>query len=151
MVQQLIDGTLDLAVTYNAEQRPGIIVEHLFDEELVLVTSGEPRGRSPGSDYVFVNWGPDFALDHAAAFPDLDYTGLTLELGSIGINYLLEQKASGYFPLRIVRPLIRRRRLKLVKRARRFVYPVCVAVPQERDEDAYAPILDGLRQIAETI
>jgi DNA-binding transcriptional LysR family regulator len=151
MTQRLVDGTLDLAVIYRPEQRPGIVIEHLFDEELVLVTSGEPKGRSPGADYVFVNWGPEFEADHARAYPNLDYTGLNLDLGSIGIDYLLHETASGYFPLRIVKPLIRRRRLKAIKRARRFVYPVCVAYPEERDEEAYAPILEGLRLLAEGV
>jgi DNA-binding transcriptional LysR family regulator len=149
MLQQLVDGTLDLAVVYNAEQRAGIVVEHLFDEELVLVTSGEPRGRTPGKDYVFVNWSPEFAADHEAAYPNLDYSGVNLELGAIGIQYLLERKASAYFPLRLVRPLIKRRRLKPVPRARRFVCPVAVAYPEEHDEDAYEPMIEGLREMAE--
>lgn len=151
MTERLIEGTLDLAIIYRPEQRPGIVIEHLFDEELVLVTSGEPKGRAPGDDYVFVNWGPDFAAEHEAAYPNLDYTGLNLDLGAIGINYLLTQTASGYFPLRMVAPLIRRRRLARVKRARRFVFPVCAAYPEERDEEAYRPILAGLREVAERI
>jgi DNA-binding transcriptional LysR family regulator len=151
MAERLIEGTLDLAVTYRPVPRPGIVIEHLFDEELVLVTSGEPKGRTPGADYVFVSWGAEFEAEHEAAYPRLDYTGLNLELGSLGISYLLDNTASGYFPLRIARPLIRRRRLKPVKGARRFVHPVCALYPEERDVDAYAPILAGLREAGEKV
>ena len=38
--QRLIEGTLDLAIMYRPIQPPGHTVEHLFDEEFVLVTSG---------------------------------------------------------------------------------------------------------------
>ena len=149
LTERLVEGTLDLCVIYRPVQRPGIVIEHLFDEELVLVTSGVARGRGLGDDYVYVEWGPEFEADHDAAYPTLEHTGLALDLGSFGISYLLRHKASGYFPLRIVKPLVRRRRLKLVKRARRFVFPVCAAYPEERDEEAYAPILKGLRALAD--
>ena len=39
LTQRLIEGTLDLAVMYRPIQPPGYVIEHLFDEEFVLVTS----------------------------------------------------------------------------------------------------------------
>lgn len=151
LMARLLEGTLDLGVIYGQVQRPGIVVEHLFDEEIVLATSGAHQGKGLGDDYVYVNWGPEFEADHDRAFPTLEHTGLSLDLGSAGVRYLLSRKATAYFPLRIVKPLVRRRRLKLVKRARRFVFPVCAAYPEERDEEAYAPILEGLRTLADQL
>ncbi len=72
LTQRLIEGTLDLAVMYRPTQPPGHVIEHLFDEEFVLVTSTPARGTS---DYVFVDWGFDFQQDHAAAFPELANPG----------------------------------------------------------------------------
>ena len=87
---------------YEPGQPPGFTIEHLFDEEFVLVTSAPGRRRHQ-SDYVFVDWGPDFQADHAAAFPELNNTGVNLDLGSMGIDYLLANEASGYFPRRLVK------------------------------------------------
>jgi DNA-binding transcriptional LysR family regulator len=149
LMEQLIEGTLDLGVMYRPAQRPGLMVEHLFDEELVMVTSGDMDNQSPFDNYVFVNWGPEFQADHANSLPDLAHPGLLLDLGTLGMNYLLEHDATGYFPERVARPFIDIGRLKLVKRVPRFVYPAFAVFPEEKDNDAFAPFLDGLRQLIE--
>ena len=147
LTQRLIEGTLDLAVMYNPSQPPGHAIEHLFDEEFVLVTSGKTQTRRD-SDYVFIDWGPDFQQDHAAAYPEFANPGLNLDLSSISIDYLLANESSGYFPLRIVKSHLARGRLKQPKRARKFVYPVYMVYPETRDEEAYEPIIKGLRREA---
>src|SRR5690606_758469 len=50
---QVAEGVLDVAVTYAPQNRPGLQIEQLLDETLVLVTT-DPTGsaRSP-SDYVY--------------------------------------------------------------------------------------------------
>jgi DNA-binding transcriptional LysR family regulator len=149
LMDRLTEGTLDLAIAYRATSRPGLIVEHIFDEELVLITSGNDKGRRPGPGYVFVNWGPEFAADHAAAYPDLLHSGLHLDLGAIGVNYLFDTNASGYFPLRVAQSYIEAGHIKLVSRARRFIYPVYAVYPEHRDEASYDPILESLRQTVE--
>ena len=67
----------------------------------------------------------------------------------IGVNYLFDTSASGYFPLRVAQPHIEAGHIKLVKRARRFMYLVYAAYPEDRDEESYDPILDSLRQTVE--
>ena len=62
MIQRLLEGTLDLAIMYRPGQPPGMTMEHLFDEEFVLVTSSPARRRHSG-DYVFVDWGPEFQAE----------------------------------------------------------------------------------------
>ena len=113
----------------------------------MLVTSSKGPRRS-SSDYVFVDWGPDFRAEHAAAYPKMSATSLNLDLGSFGLHYLLSNEASGYFPARIVKPYVKRGRLRQPARARKFIYPVYVVYPEARDEDAYEPILEGLRSAA---
>lgn len=151
LTQRLIEGTLDLAVMYRPIQPPGHVVEHLFDEEFVLVTSARASSRRTTSDYVFVDWGPDFQQDHAAAYPELANPGLHLDLGSISIDYLLSNEASAYFPARIVKHHVARGRLRQPKRARRFVYPVYMVYPESRDEETYDQIIQGLRSAAARI
>lgn len=148
LTQRLIEGTLDLAVMYRPIQPPGHVVEHLFDEEFVLVTSARLMGRRTPSDYIFVDWGPDFQQDHAAAYPELTNPGLYLDLGSASIEYLLANEASAYFPSRIVKPHVARGRLRQPKRARRFVYPVYMVYPETRDEETYDQVIEGLRSAA---
>jgi DNA-binding transcriptional LysR family regulator len=151
LIDRILDGTLDLAIVYRATQRPGVVIEHLFDEELVLVTSEKTTDGIPGSRYAFVNWGPEFAGDHAETYPPGNHAGLQLDLGAIAINYLFDTEASGYFPLRVARPYLADGRLQLVARARRFVYPVYAVYPEDRNEEFFDPILAALRDIVERL
>jgi len=148
ITQRMLEGTLDLAVMYRPSQPPGLVIEHLFDEEIVLVTSAPPHSRRSSSDYIFIDWGNDFQQDHAAAYPDLTNSGLHLDIGAAGIDYMLTNEASGYFPLRMVKKYLSRGRLRQPKRARKFVYPVYMVYPEARDEATYEPVLHGLARAA---
>mgnify|MGYP001429964258 CR=1 FL=1 len=146
LTQRLLEGTLDLAVMYRPIQPPGHTVEHLFDEEFVLVSCGRGGQRKGNSDYVFINWCPDFQQDHAAAYPELIKPGLSLDLGAMPIEYVIAQELSAYFPMRLVKPYLSRGRMRQPKRARRFVYPVYMVYPEARDEEAYEPVIEMLRR-----
>jgi DNA-binding transcriptional LysR family regulator len=148
LTQRLVEGTLDLAVMYRPTHPPGLVIEHLFDEEFVLVTSVPAKQRRSSSEYVFINWAHDFQQDHAAAYPELSNAGLNLDLGTVGVDYLLTNRCSAYFPLRLVRTHIARGRLRQPKRARKFVYPVCMVYPEARNEEAYEPFLLALKRHA---
>lgn len=151
LTQRLLEGTLDLAVMYRPVPPPGLSLEHLFDEELVLVSGTRPSSRRAAADYVALDWGPEFAIDHTTAFPHLDHPPLRLDIGQMGLNYLINNELSGYAPLRLLRPHLSRGRLKLARRARRFVYPVYMVYPEDRDEEAFQPILEALRRDAKRV
>jgi LysR family transcriptional regulator, flagellar master operon regulator len=145
--QRLIEGTLDLAIMYRPSPPPGLTIEHLFDEEFILVSSAK-AGRRGVNDYLLIDWGTDFVQDHAAAFPEHANPAISLDLGPMGLDYLLANECSGYFPARMVRKLISRGRVREPKRSRKFVYPVYMVYPETRNEEAYEPILRGLRRAA---
>ncbi len=151
VTQGMLEGTLDLAILYQPLQYAGLESEHLFDEEFVLVTSVRSGGRRSAYDYVVLDWGPDFELEHATENPEVLNPDLSLDIGTSGIEYLLANPSSGYCPLRIVKPYLTRGRLRLLHRARRFNYPVYMVYPEVRDEDAYEPILAALRKEASRI
>jgi DNA-binding transcriptional LysR family regulator len=114
----------------------------------VLVSSAKTTSRRAPSDYLLVDWGTDFVQDHAAAFPEHANPAISLDLGPMGLDFLLANECSGYFPVRMVRNLIARGRVREPKRARKFVYPVYMVYPETRNEEAYEPILRGLRRTA---
>lgn len=151
LVERLLEGTIDIVVSYRMAARPGILVEHLMDDEFILVSSEEKRPKSLGQSYVFVNWGPDFTADHAEAYPELSRSGLQLDLGAVAVSYLVNNKASGYFPRRVVQPFLDDAILFEVPKARRFVYPVFVAYPEEHDPKSFNPLLKRLRVHAQQL
>ncbi len=147
LMDRLIDGTLDLAIMYRPTNRPGLVIEHLFDEELIMVSASGAR-QPPIRDYVYVNWGREFEADHALAFPNSHMAGLSLDLGAIGVSALLATGGVAYFPARTAQAYIDRGELTPVKRLPRFVYPAYAVYPEDRDEEAYEPILSSLKRIA---
>jgi DNA-binding transcriptional LysR family regulator len=151
LTQRLIEGTLDLAVMYRPVPPPGLALEHLFDDELVLVRGARSSTKKGNADYISISWGPEFEFDHATAFPELRNPGLRLDIGSAGLDYMIGHELSGYAPLRLIRPHLARGRVKLVRRARRFVYPVYMVYPEDRDQEAFQPILESLRRDARRV
>ncbi len=148
LMQKLIDGTIDIGVMYTPARRPGFEVERLFEEKLVLVTS-EPKGKAClDHNYIYVDWGPEFQADHNLNFPDLSVPGLYMELGSIGLQYLLNNHGSGYFPERLVQPFIRKKQLKMVADSPVFSYPAYVVYPEGSDADSVHVAIKSLKNLA---
>lgn len=148
LMQGLVEGSIDIGVMYTPQSRPGMSVEHLLDEELVLVAT-KADARGPGDpDYVFVDWGPEFLHKHSVHFPERAPTALVAGIGWLGLQHILGQGGSGYFPLRLVREHIASDKLRLIDKAPRFLLPAYVVYPAEGDPAVFKPAVDGLHQIA---
>lgn len=148
LMQRLVDGTLDLGVMYTPQSRPGFEVEMLFEEELVLASSeSRPPGRL-GKSYIYIDWGPEFRADHSLNFPQISPPGLYMELGSLSLKYLLDNRASGYFPKRLLAPYLANGTLKLVPHVPAFHYPAYVVYPAGGDARLMDPIVRDLRRLA---
>ena len=148
LVDQVAEGILDIAVVYAPRQRPNLRVELLIEEKLVLVTASR-RGRTrQASDYVFVDWGPEFAARHNLAFPERANVGTFVGLGPLGLEYILHTGGSGYFRLNVVRPHLSAGRLRLVPGAAEFTYPAYAVYSESADAQIVTPALAGLRHVA---
>ncbi|MCW5619961.1 MAG: LysR family transcriptional regulator, partial [Burkholderiales bacterium] len=146
---QVAEGVLDIAVLYSPRHRPWLEVELLFEEALVLVTT-DPDPKNPiGPNYVYVDWGTDFALHHGLSFPELAEPGLFVSLGPLALSYILKNGGSGYFRARAVQPHLDSGELHLVPDAPKFPYPAYAIYGTNADPDLIRRTLQGVRQIAE--
>jgi DNA-binding transcriptional LysR family regulator len=148
LMQGLVEGRLDIAVMYTPESRPGLKVELLFDERLVLVSTKPKHKPEPGPGYVYIDWGPEFYAKHSASFPDLIGMALTANIGWLGLQHILENGGSGYFPIRLVRPYLKSRRLTVLTGAPEFALPAYVVYPLDSDPDLFGLALDGIRRVS---
>ncbi len=151
LMRQLADGLLDIGVMYNPRQTPGLVVEDLLVESLMLVST-QPREVVDGwrEDYVFVDWGREYRRRHGEAFPEMETPAVSVGLGSLGLEYILGNGGSGYFPVRVVRPHVDAGRLFPVAGAPRIQRPAYVVYPEySRNQETLDLALDGLRQIAQ--
>jgi DNA-binding transcriptional LysR family regulator len=150
LMRQLSDGLLDIGVMYNPRQTPGLVIEDLLEETLVLVAT-DARELTDGwiEDYVFVDWGADFRRRHGEAFPNMDTPAISVGLGSMGLEYIRQNGGSGYFPLRVVQAAIDSAELFLVAGAPVMQRPAYMVYPEvTRYRQTLELALTGLREIA---
>lgn len=148
LLERVGNGTLDLAVLYAPQQRPGLRVDLLIEEKLHLVTT-DPHGRPPTpEDYVYVDWGADFSAQHGLAFPQLSSAGVSASHGPLALQYLLAAGGAGYFRGAVIREHLASGRLRLVEGAPQFLYPAYAVYSENADTELIAPALEGLRTVA---
>jgi LysR family transcriptional regulator, flagellar master operon regulator len=70
LMQGLIEGRMDIGVMYTPQSRPGLKLEQLFEEKLVMVSTEAKSKPEPQPGYVYVDWGPEFYSRHSACFPN---------------------------------------------------------------------------------
>ncbi len=155
LMRQVADGVLDIAVMYAPQHRPGLRIDLVFEETLVLVTTkADPSeaamlGNDAASeDYVYVDWGSEFALNHSVRFPEAANPGLFVGLGPLALGYILEAGGSGYFRARAVRPYVKSGRLQLVRGAPEFSHSAYAVYGANADETVLGPALKGLHVVA---
>ncbi|RZL93406.1 MAG: LysR family transcriptional regulator [Variovorax sp.] len=148
LLEKTANGVLDIAIVYAPQQRPTLRIELLLEEKLVMVTTFK-RLRVPRcEDYVYVDWGPEFATQHGLAFPQLSNAAVKVGLGPLGREYLLRAGGTGYFRLDVVREQIENGRLRRVPGMPEFAYPAYAAYAAGADEKIISPALAGLRKVA---
>lgn len=103
LMPALIEGRADIGVMYTPQARPGLTVQPLLDEQLVMVSTQPDPPHEPTSDYVYVDWGPEFFGQHSLAFPSYSGSALTVNIGWLGLERILAYGGTGYFPRRLVR------------------------------------------------
>ncbi|MDA8587165.1 LysR family transcriptional regulator [Rhodobacteraceae bacterium] len=120
----MIEGVVQAALVYTPQMRPGLRAEKLIDEELVLVAPWKDPTLDLKGRYTFVDWGPEFVQAHAVNLPELTNPGLTLSLGALGAEYILERETAAYLPARYVKRYLDAKKLYLVADAPVFPYPI---------------------------
>ena len=141
LLRQLELGVLDAALVYQPNYWPGMQVEQLLEEKLILVRAKNPE------PYVYVDWGEAFRLQHDSALPDRAKAPVSFNLGPLALQYILEHGGSGYFRTRVVQSYLDKKVLKRVPRAPEFSYPTYLVYSRERDSAVLQQSFDLLREI----
>ena len=147
LMRRLIEGTLDIGVMYTPGHAPGLVVEHLFDETLVMVSTSADT-RWPGDDYVYVEWSPGFYAKHQESYPDLERPPQVVNIGWLGVQLILANGGCCFLPVRMARPLIQAERLFQVSAAPEFPHPAYMVFPRKADSEVLLQAVAGLRELA---
>lgn len=148
LMRQLVEGLFGLVVTYTPQHRSGLVIEKLMEEELVLV-SASPKTKGPWeTDYIFVDWGPEFRIEHMEAFPRNDSPVIAVSYGPLALQHLILNGGSAYLPQRIVGSRLDEGVLYRVPDMPAFRRPVFAAYIEQDNDEQFKTAVQGLRYVA---
>ena len=148
LIEQVQEGSLDVAIVYGSPRRPGLITELLFEERLVLVRTTPLANVLEPADMVEVYWGDDFAASYRAAFPDGPKPVVSISYGPLALEYILAVGGSGYFREGFVRPYLDEGRLAHVPDTPEFSYSASFVHSTRVEDGLMDRIRTGLRVAA---
>ncbi len=104
LTRKLIDGTLDVAIMLEPAQLDIMHVHEIAAVEFILVSSGAgfDLDQALEHNYVYVDWGLSFALDHRRAFPDAPEAITRVSHAKMALEYISLIGGSAYLPRRMV-------------------------------------------------
>lgn len=147
LIAHVAAGIVDIAIMYAPQHRPGLKVDLVMEEELVLVTTDTKAGSLDASRYVLVEWGQEFSLHHEVAFPETT-PALVTNLGPLALNYVLLEGGAGYFRMHAVKPYLMSGELRLVPGAPKFSFPIYAVHSANVDEATLGSALAALREVS---
>ncbi len=145
LMRHLIEGTLDIGLMYTPSHSQGLVVKHLFDEVLVLISSQPGEVRS--EDYIYIDWGPGFYAQHAQSYPDLERPSQVVNIGWLGVQLILCNGGSCFLPVRMAKSFIAAGTLFQVKDSPEFMHPAYLVYQHGTDPTVMEPALQLLREL----
>jgi len=147
LMRSLIEGRMDVGIMYTPQHSPGLQIEHLFDETLVLLTT-DPDRPWPNDDYIYVDWGPAFYALHSSCYPNLESPPQTVNIGWLGVQLIISNGGSCFLPIRMAKSLIQAKKLFHVPDSPKFRLPTYMVFPRDSDSMVLRQVLDSLRLLA---
>ncbi|SDK57048.1 transcriptional regulator, LysR family [Methylophilus rhizosphaerae] len=139
--KQLEGGVMDAALVHRPDYWSGMQIEELLEEKLIMVRSSQ----NP-QPYIYIDWGDYFKQQHDSALVEFTKPGLSINLGPLALNHILEHGGSGYFRSRVVQTYIENGELEKVETAPEFSYPIYLMYPRNSKNAVMTQVLAKLRE-----
>lgn len=152
LMRLLTEGVIDIGVMYTPQLRPGLDVQELLEDQLILVSADKSVDNveaALATNYVYIDWGQEFFAAHGARFPGFETPGMALALGALGLTYVLNNGKSGYFPGAVAQPHIESGELIAIPDAPIFSFPIYVVYDADLDPALLDVALRTLRDTAD--
>lgn len=146
LMTRLVERSMDIGLMYTPESRPGLTVEFLLEENLIMVSTDASAREMPGEGYVYVDWGPEFHASHSMTFPDFGTPALVVDIAWLGLQHMLNHGGSGYFPERLVQSYLDSGVLFRIQAAPTFTLPAYMVYPTDGESEPLKTALSSIRQ-----
>lgn len=106
--QQVLNGSLDLAFVFEPLTSAELSIRFLKRTTLKMISTQKGLSASDAiqHDYIMIDWGTAYAVNHAKQYPDAPAASLYLSHGSLALSYLLANGGSAYLPEEMTSSLI---------------------------------------------
>ncbi len=150
LTRSMTEGVMQISLTYHPTFRPGLMIEEVLADELVLAAPWEhPTIDQMTGRYGFIDWGPDFLTFHNSHMSDLSNPGLTMAMGSLSARYVIGRGIAAYLPARVVKRYLDEGELHLVEGAPTFTHKAWSVWRDDLDEDLATVARKALFEVAE--
>ena len=131
LTRKLIDGTLDVAILLEPAQLDIMQIREVATVDFILVSSVPELSVDQALDenYVFVDWGLSFGLEHRRTFPDAPESMTRVSHAKMALEYISLVGGSAYLPRRMVDKDIELGLLHEVESAPVFSMPAYATYP----------------------
>ncbi|ATX83092.1 transcriptional regulator, LysR family [Mariprofundus ferrinatatus] len=142
LMPALLDGSLDIAVMFDAPALPRLYVEELGSISLIMVADRKGLNAEQALQFRFVdvNWGESFAVamqqHYSHSVPSLLHTSV----GKVALELILKSGGAAYLPQQMVSRHISEHKLFPVEGTPAIVRPVYAAMLAGKESD---PLLQG--------
>jgi len=124
LIQKMHNGTMDLCLVYSPYTNTGLKVKKLFDEQFVMVSTHARKTDKIPADYIYVDWGTEFARKHKLHFPDFSNAMLSANLGALAQSLISKTGGMGYLPYRTASKAIKKGELVIIEGMPLMTLPV---------------------------
>lgn len=139
MTRQLIERTLDIAITFDPPKLDGVILVKLAEVKLYLVSkqAGVKLTQTPTLPYIKVDWGTAFNITHAQDFTMLPLPVLHTSSARIALDFILNNGGCAFLPEALIKPYLDNGSLYVVDDAKCIDRHVYAAYWAENERLAY--------------
>jgi DNA-binding transcriptional LysR family regulator len=126
--RKLLERTLDVAFSFDPFKVEEFKSQQIAELPLVLVSTEPSNIESAfNSKYVYVDWGTQFAFEHADRHPNIPAPYLRTSTGRIALDFVLEKGGCAYLPASLVEPFIESEQLFRVEGADEWTRPLYIS------------------------
>jgi DNA-binding transcriptional LysR family regulator len=124
----LVEGSVDVILTYEAVARGNHTIHELPAERLVLYSS-RPNAPVVGDpDYIFVDHGEEYRRSHAQSYHDAGIARINFDSSWWALQFILDNCGSAYLPEALADRFLRDRRIFPVADAPVYTRKKCLVV-----------------------
>jgi LysR family transcriptional regulator, flagellar master operon regulator len=119
IARQILERYLDLAILFDAPKVDEMQIDKLGDIKLLPVTTFTDNrvAAAMQRQYILVDWGTAFEMQHARYFPELPPPHLRTGSARIALELMQQAGGSAYLPDIMVHKLLAQNSLRLIKDA----------------------------------